>query len=141
MDLLIFLILLCAIVLTIVGVLYLFWRGLIRPVYSYLVEKEIFQPIVPTSNTTHRQMISERRRCFIWSGILSAVLALAETKILRMNTPGWWVMDRLAATANEKGEPYDLRIIVLLPIVLDACIIFVFVWMACSIWIESRHQK
>jgi hypothetical protein len=64
-------------------------------------------------------------------------VALASTG---MNTPGEWVMGWLAARANQRGESYDLRTIIILPIVLDASIIFVVLWDAYSTCMEIRDR-
>jgi hypothetical protein len=136
-----FFLFICAAVLVVVGVLYLVWRGLFQPVLSYLVEKGILQPLVGGPNPTRKHSVPGRWRHFIEIGILSVVLEMAALRITQMNTPGEWVVGWLCARANEQGRPYGFGTIIILPIVLDACMIFIVLWAAYSILMEMRGRS
>lgn len=140
MDLVVFLLILCAVVLAVVGVVYLIWRLFARPVFTHLADKGIVQLLPPKAPTDNGESVPGRWKYFAGSGVVSVLLAIAADSIANMNTPGWWLMRRLSQTANEKGEPYDFATIVIVPFILDACLIFFAVWMVCSIWLEKAHQ-
>jgi hypothetical protein len=141
MQLVVFVLLISTIVLVIVGILYILWRELVRPFFVYLIAKGILQSPLRGAPKANRQPVSGLSSFlyFIGIGILSTLLAFAEAAVTKMNTPGDWVMGRLATTANQKGDPYDLSAILFLPIVLDACLIFVVLW-AIHSWIEARSR-
>ena len=141
MELIIFVLFLSAAVLLVVGILYVIWRGLIRPAFAYLTEKGYLQPLVPGTGVAREQSMSGGWKYFVGSGVVSVVLAITADRITNMNTPGWWLMKRLSATANQNGEPYDFSTIIVVPIVLDACLIFFVVWAVRAIWIESQGQN
>ena len=74
-------------VLAIVGVFYLVWRGLLRPVYSFLVEKGYLQALVGRAGAPRERSITGRWRHFIEIGIVSVLLAMFELGLTKMNTP------------------------------------------------------
>jgi len=118
-----------AAVFVVVGGFYLLWRGLLRPVYLHLV-KTILQPLV--RNDTRGRRSGGRWRHFIEIGVLSVLLAGVELRITQMATPGAWAVSKLCY--NPLGSPCDLGVILLLPIVLDASMIFLVLWGAYSAW-------
>jgi len=118
-----------AAVFVVVGGFYLLWRGLLRPVYLHLVKAD-FQPLV--RNDTSGRRSAGHWRHFIEIGVLSVLLAGVELRIMQMATPGAWVVSKLCY--NPLGSPCDLRVILLLPIVLDASMIFLVLWGAYSAW-------
>jgi len=133
-----------AFVLLVVGLLYLLWRGLVRPVYSFLVEKGYLQPLIGRASTPRKRSVAGRWRHFIEIGIASALLAMLELRLTEMNTPGEWVMARVCDTSGAWSSPHgsrcDLRTIIVLPIVVDASMIFLVLWVAYSVWVEARDQ-
>ena len=67
-------------VLAIVGVFYLVWRGLLRLVYSFLVEKGYLQALVGIVGAPRERSITGRWRHFIEIGIVSVLLAMFLTR-------------------------------------------------------------
>ena len=132
-------------VLAIVGVFYLVWRGLLRPVYSFLVEKGYLQALVGRAGAPRERSITGRWRHFIEIGIVSVLLAMFELGLTKMNTPGEWVMARVcdvsAAASSPLGSRCDFGTILVLPIVVDASMIFLVLWVAYLLWVEARHQR
>lgn len=120
-----------AAVFVVVGVLYLLWRGLLRPVCLHLVKTGVLPPLVGSA-TRCQHSATESWRHFIEAGILSVLLAGVEFKIAQMATPGMWLVSKLCY--NPLGSPCDLRVIILLPTVLDAAMIFLALWGAYSAW-------
>jgi hypothetical protein len=133
-----------AFVLLVVGLFYLLWGGLVRPVYSFLVEKGYLQPLIGRASSPRRRSVIGRWRHFIEIGIASVLLAMLELRLTEMNTPGEWVMARVcdtsAAWSSPHGSRCDLRTIIVLPIVVDASMIFLVLWVAYSVWVEARDQ-
>ena len=134
-----------AFVFLVVGLLYLLWRVFVRPVYSFLVEKGYLQPLVGRASTPRERSGTGRWLHFIEIGIASVFLAMIELGLTKMNTPGVWVMARIcdpsAAWANPHTSRCDLRTIMVLPIVVDASIIFLGLWGAYSVWVEARDRS
>jgi hypothetical protein len=139
-----FVIYICAFVFLVVGSLYLLWRGLLRPVYSFLVEKGYLQALVGRAGAPREPSVTGRWRHFIEIGILSVLLAMLELRLTKMNTPGDWVMARVcdtsAAWSSPHGSRCDLGTIIVLPVVVDASMIFLALWGAYSVWVEARDQ-
>lgn len=118
-------------VFVVVGVFYLLWRGLLRPVYLYLVNTGVLKPVV--GNAARGQgSAAGRWRHFIEIGVLSVVLAGVELRIRQMVTPGAWLVFKFCY--NPLGSPCDWWVVLLLPIVLDASMIFLVLWGARSAW-------
>jgi len=139
-----FILYISVVVLAIVGVFYLVWRGLLRPVYSFLVEKGYLQALVGRAGAPRERSVTGRWRHFIEIGIASVLLAMLELGLTKMNTPGEWVMARVcdisAAWSSPYGSRCDLGTIIVLPIVVDASMIFLVLWVAYSVWVEARDQ-
>jgi len=128
----------CTFVLLLVGLLYLLWRGLLRPTHSFLVEKGYLQPLVDRASAPREHSVTRRWPYFIGIGIVSVLLAILELSLTKMNTPGWWAMSKICAAPNPQGSPCDLTVITLLPIVLDASMVFLILWGAYSAWLSTR---
>ncbi len=143
-DFCLFVIYICAFVFLVVGLLYLLWRGLLRPVYSFLVEKGYLQALVGRAGAPRERSVTGRWRHFIEIGTASVLLAMLELGLTKMNTPGYWVMalvcDTSAAWSSPHGSRCDLGTIIVLPIVVDASMIFLVLWVAYSVWVEARDQ-
>jgi hypothetical protein len=144
-DFCLFVLYISAFVFLVVGLLYLLWRGLVRPVYSFLVGKGYLQPLVGRANTPCERSFNGRWPYFIGIGIASVFLAMIELVLTKMNTPGVWVMARVcdtsAAWSNPHGSRCDLGTIMVLPIVVDASMIFLGLWVAYSVWVEARDRS
>jgi len=110
-----------AVVFATVGVLYLLWQGL-RWLVGSLIDREE-QPHIG------------RRPDLIGVGVPSVLLALFETWITKMRTPGWWAMGILC---TQVSSGCNLWVVFLLPPVLDALLIFVVLWIAYSKWLDAR---
>jgi hypothetical protein len=143
-DFCLFVIYICAFVFLVVGLLYLLWRGLLRPVYSFLVEKGYLQALVGRADAPRERSVTGRWRHFIEIEIASVLLAMLELRLTKMNTPGDWVMahvcDTSAAWSSPHGSRCDLGTIIVLPIVVDASMIFLVLWGAYSVWVEARKM-
>ena len=147
-DFCLFVFYICAFVFPVVGLLYLLWRGLLRPVYSFLVEKGYLQALVGRAGAPRERSVTGRWRHFIEIGIASVLLAVLLAMLeLRFgkSTPGDWVMARVcdtsAAWSSPHGSRCDLGTIIVLPIVVDASMIFLVLWGAYSVWLEARDQS
>ena len=129
-------------VLAVVGVFYLVWGGLLHPVYSFLVEKGYLQALVGRAGAPRERSVTGRWRHFIEIGIASVLLAMLELGLTKMNTPGEWVMARVCdVSAARVVSRCDFGTIIVLPIVVDASMIFLVLWVAYSLWVEARDQR
>jgi hypothetical protein len=133
------LLLLCLLagVFVVVGVLYGLWREILRPLHSYLVKRGFILPSVGRGSAKQHS-VTGRWRHFIEIGILSVALAMVGFVKSNWNTPGSWATGKLCQTPQ--GSSCDLRVILLLPIILDASMIFIVLWGAYSAWIGWRDQ-
>ena len=87
-DFCLFVLYVSAFVFPVAGLLYLLWRGLVRPGYSFLVEKGYLQPLVGRASAPRKRSFTGRWRHFIEIGTLSVFLAMLELRLTKMNTPG-----------------------------------------------------
>jgi hypothetical protein len=138
-----FVIYVCAFVFLVVSLFYLLWRGLLRPVFSFLVEKGYLQAL-GRADAPRERSVNGRWRHFIEIGIASVLLARLELGLTKENTPGEWVMARVcnisAAWTIPNGSRCDFGTIIVLPIIVDASMIFLVLWVAYSVWVEPRDQ-
>jgi hypothetical protein len=129
-------------VLAVGGIFYLVWGGLLHPFYSFLVGKGYLEELVGRAGAPREHSVTGRWRHFIEIGIASVVLAMVELELTKMNTPGEWVMARVCDVSAARVVPQcDFGTILVLPIVVDASMIFLVLWVAYSLWVEARDQS
>jgi hypothetical protein len=123
-------------VFVVVGVLYGLWRELLKPAHSYLVQRGFIRSSVGRGSA--KQHSAGRWRHFIEIGILSVALAMVGFVKSNWSTPGSWATGKICQTSQ--GSSCDLRVILFLPMILDASMIFIVLWGAYSAWTASRDQ-